>query len=409
MQHATGLILDTLARLLEEYKEFLPALKVNKIFPVQWHPHDIMHKKYAYYHDTVEQELKTLGRIQRKMLTDCGFSSIDEADVAAGIGLTQYPWEIVRYGLLAQHIAKHGVYEISVTPEQAVGLSNMKFNLDVADFQMPRENVMVHIPRQIWNHPMFQNYAEEVIQDDATKPEKDTLYPYNKEIVIETHEHLVKWYTKVKEGKVDITVVVSRHLDDPTPCIRLNMLANSELKHAVSLESIIIPISGNMEEQLKPDTDEKFILACLERIALGTILVSVMKESVIKRDVDASVMRERKRTIEKFGRVIPIKHEEFSYHIFQPNMKTYNKHGDGDGEPTGITRESITLRPQLVTGFFRMQGYGKGWSEKKLIWIKSFIRNKRLLRTNDPAIVMNAALTHTQDVIEAVVETSKEI
>jgi hypothetical protein len=296
---------------------------------------------------------------------------------------------------LATKLAKDGLHELTVSPEQALGMADMKFSLTTDEFLMPVDSMVVHIPQTLFKLDRFaQNMPgmEKALLSDIRGVPISSMFI--DKVTKATHKF-------IKNGEAISILVQKFNGNQKAVSLRMfigeqnwNMVANTNLNSGEKT-----PIEFCLQQQ---DSSPPLVLD-LYRIALSACLISTVKAGMcIDREIPSGVQKERNRFFDRISPVIKI--EKKTYFIFQPNMKTYKEEGVA-GESDRKSPESYTIRPIFVSGHMRRQPYGPKRSLRRIQWIKAIIRNKRLLINPDAPIVTHSDFTQPNEVIEAIKKT----
>jgi hypothetical protein len=308
-------------------------------------------------------------------------------------------------------LAQEGLHELTITPDQALGMADMKFNLTTTEFEMPVDSMVVHIPRELYKLPRFGDelhaMKEFLMHGIPVSNTPASLYD-------KIYKEAVNF---AKHG--DAISILVQKFKGPQNAIAMRMLMGGAHTHMVLNDMSTRkdePVSNTIEDCFKYSkidaertatiAEQPKLINDLFRIALSSVLISTLKPSLcIPRELSSGVMKERSRFLEKIKETIKI--EEMRYFIFQPNMKTYVEKTEGDAVLDRGSPSTFTLRPVFVSGHWRRQPHGPQRSLRRLQWIKALIRNKRLLVGESAPIVTSAVLTQPNEVVKDCIESTR--
>jgi len=257
----------------------------------------------------------------------------------------------------ASAIRSHGLHEIAVSAEQAVGLGMMRFNMQTADFMPPTEALYVLVPKDFFRseevQPLLDSYCSS--QTSAISPSLRDAIPS----VARDNEQARRF----RERPSDVTVAVVRN----GPCIMTNVISCGVNTH------IIFNHSESMEDTLCKPTALSELDRVLVRVALSTALLATMRpKDLAPMPLEPRQRRERDALLSKLCTTVV----HPSYLILQKSVRTLSR---PPSEPTGRTRESPEerhVRPHFVHGHWRNQAHGPGWSLRRYRYIAPQIRYK---------------------------------
>jgi hypothetical protein len=256
----------------------------------------------------------------------------------------------------ASAIRSHGLHEIAVSAEQAVGLGMMRFNMQTADFLPPTEALYVLVPKEFFRseevQPMLDSYCRS--QTSSIAPSLGL-----QESVSRDNERAERF----RERPSDVTVAVIRN----GPCVLTNVVSCGVNTH------IIFNASESIEETLSKPTTLSELDRVLVRVALSTTLLATMRpKDLSPMPLEPKQRRERDTLLSKLCTTVV----HPSYLILQKTVRTLSR---PHSEPTGRTRESPEerhVRPHFVHGHWRNQAHGPGWSLRRYRYIAPQIRHK---------------------------------
>lgn len=287
-------------------------------------------------------------------------------------------------------IGRDGIHEMTVSPDQAAGLIGMKFNLSTEDFLMPVDSMIIHFPKDIWNHPIFQSQVNSCVEETNSIKEEYTMLPDDAKQMDKKSNEFIK-------NKSDISVLVQKH----------------NTKNQTVTAFLSIPNYASFTVYATKDIPfEKAIgfsggFSLFFRAALSAVLVSSIKPDLVEnRTISGSIQKERKFLLQKIEKTIPTKKFVAAYSIFQSGMKTYADRTTASG--TGKSPSEIIIKPVFVWGHWRRQPYGPRREQRRIQWIKSYIRNKDLLLVKDPQIITTSQFTQPEQVIDMEVKCSQQ-
>ena len=286
-------------------------------------------------------------------------------------------------------IAEDGIHELTVSDEQAVGMIGMKFNIALEDFVMPVDSMIVHFPKTIWEHSVFK---DEMLRCVSYSDEMTSKY----DMIQEDYQAMQKAKSDFLNQKYPVSVLVQKH--------------NQEIKTLTvyvklgdyCAYTMYVTKEVSIEDAIKFTQGQEPLI----RAALSAVLISSMKPNLIEpREIPNSVARDRNFLIQKIHKTVPLKVLVPTYGIFQKNMKTYHDRTTTTG--TGKSPSEVIIKPVFVWGHWRNQPFGPKRSQRRLQWIKSYIRNKDLLMGKDPQIITSSRFTQPDEVIQAEVDCSQ--
>jgi hypothetical protein len=416
MQHATSLFIAKLNDCAKFVLETWSAFSKNIHFPdleVDIHTSDIdpvlgRKIKDMFVLDGIDKDQHIAFERFKKEVLVYGFASIIDPEYCARLRTGDYDSKEPRFALFCNKIntqvdsailqtvqlrklAKDGIHELCVNDEQAVGMTAMRFNIKSDDFIIPVKSMLVHLPRTIFKHDIFQEASEiflSNIKESAT-------------FSMATQQTTNLWidYERQFRKSGDSVAVLVQAFDGPNKNIvaRFNLGGSMEFK-------IFCDKNHTFEEDLQ-NSGLPEMARLIFRAALSAVLISTMKPEVVQtREVERSVEKIRRHLIAKTEKITNTKIKVPSYTIFQPSMKTYQNKTITSG--TGTSPSTITLKPVFVWGFWRRQPHGPNNSLRKLKWIEAYIRNKDLLLGDNPQIITSSKFTQPEDVIENEIDCS---
>ena len=318
----------------------------------------------------------------------------------------------------AQKIAKDGIHEFSITGDQALGLADMKFNLDVDEYMMPAGSVIVHIPQEIYKLDRFGSLLPELrlyLQKSWEIRKRDPMFDDEDAPVIHNRDLDAARRSSDKGGAISVLV---QKFDGPQHAMVVKfILGNAHITMVCNNNSIETPgKKPNIEECFAAmnhvhhleDVRSPKIFDDLHRIALSAVLVSTIRPGLCHpRTMDYGVAKDRARFIEGLGKKTPLRVEHASYFILQPEMKTYSEKSEPSESGLREAPDKVIIKPVFVHGHFRRQPYGPKRTLRRIQWIKCSIRNRRLLIGDNPPIVTAATFTQPTDVIKDIASASK--
>lgn len=330
----------------------------------------------------------------------------------------------LHFGAVCQHIAKTGLHELVITPEQALQLMNIKLDVLPMDHIMPHKSMFVNIPKEFFMHPDMKDYLDEV---DYVLNSKLANMTYGDEHLAELKQGLAN----LRAGKddavvnlcqvgqvlaIDTIIGAKMHKDKPNQAYLSNyegMFNFLTIEQQLDYKDCRVEppiLDGEVAHQV---TNTRFY-GLLNRIAIGACVISTIKNSVIDAAYSLGVLTERKRSVERISKTKHIVITDVrSSVILQTNMKSLRKIAGTKRtkittEVSGETRTIyITRRPCDVSAHWRNQPYGEGRKLRRLKWIKQHKRNADLLDDPNPTVVTSTKMTHPVEVVKDVVNSTQ--